>query len=104
MYTPFDLSGRTAIVTGGSKGIGLACAQGFLAEGARVTLVARNPQTLAQELLQLDGEVSVYITHPKPGEVPAVLSQIRALDTRHVIEPLREGQRFHAPVVDRRQM
>jgi hypothetical protein len=33
-----------------------------------------------------------------------VLSQIRALDTRHVIEPLREGQRFHAPVVDRRQM
>jgi hypothetical protein len=37
----------------------------------------------------------VYITHPKPGEVPAVLSQIRALDTRHVIEPLREGQRFH---------
>ena len=55
-----------------------------------------SPQTLAQELLLLDGEVSVYITHPKPGEVPAVLSQIRALDTRHVIEPLREGQRFHA--------
>ena len=56
------------------------------------------PQTLARELAQLDGEVSVYITHPKPGEVPAVLSQIRALDTRHVIEPLREGQRFHVPV------
>ena len=65
---------------------------------------SQSPQTLAQELLLLDGEVSVYITHPKPGEVPAVLSQIRALDTRHVIEPLREGQRFHAPVVDRRQM
>ena len=53
------------------------------------------PHTLAQELAQLDGEVSVYITHPKPGEVPAVLSQIRALDSRHRIEPLREGQRFH---------
>jgi len=26
--------------------------------------------------------------------VPAVLSQIRALNTRHRIEPLREGQRF----------
>ena len=25
-------------------------------------------------------------------------------DSRHRIEPLREGQRFHAPVVDRRQM
>lgn len=56
------------------------------------------PHTLAQELAQLDGEVSVYITHPKPGEVPAVLSQIRALDSRHRIEPLREGQRFHVPM------
>jgi ribonuclease BN (tRNA processing enzyme) len=53
-----------------------------------------SPQTLAKELAQLAGEVNVYITHPKPGEVPAVLSQIRALDSRHRIEPLREGQRF----------
>jgi len=53
-----------------------------------------SPQSLASELTQLDGEVSVYITHPKPGEVPAVISQIRALDSRHLIEPLREGQRF----------
>jgi ribonuclease BN (tRNA processing enzyme) len=53
-----------------------------------------SPQTLATELAQLEGEVSVYITHPKPGEVPSVLSQIRALDSMHRIEPLREGQRF----------
>lgn len=56
-----------------------------------------SPQSLAGELTQLDGEVSVYITHPKPGEVPAVLAQIRALESRHRIEPLREGQRFNAP-------
>ncbi len=56
-----------------------------------------SPQSLARELTQLDGEVSVFITHPKPGEVPAVLSQIRALDSRHRIEPLREGQRFGVP-------
>ena len=60
-----------------------------------------SPQSLAKELAQLDGQVSVYITHPKPGEVPAVLSQIRALDTQHRIEPLREGQRFGVPVADR---
>lgn len=59
-----------------------------------------SPQSLAEELMQLDGEVSVFITHPKPGEVPAVLSQIRALNTRHRIEPLREGQRFHVTVVE----
>lgn len=57
-----------------------------------------SPQSLAHELTQLDGEVSVYITHPKPGEVPAVLAQIRALESRHRIEPLREGQRFNAPL------
>jgi ribonuclease BN (tRNA processing enzyme) len=57
-----------------------------------------SPQSLARELLQLGGEVSVFITHPKPGEVPAVLSQIRALDSRHRIEPLREGQRFGVPL------
>jgi ribonuclease BN (tRNA processing enzyme) len=57
-----------------------------------------SPQSLAKELAQLGGEVSVYITHPKPGEVPSVLAQIRALDTQHRIEPLREGQRFHVLV------
>lgn len=56
-----------------------------------------SPQSLAKELAQLEGEVSVYITHPKPGEVPSVLAQIHALETRHTVEPLREGQRFHAP-------
>jgi ribonuclease BN (tRNA processing enzyme) len=59
-----------------------------------------SPQSLAKELAQLDGEVSVYITHPKPGEVPSVLAQIRALATPHKIEPLREGQRFNVPVED----
>lgn len=43
-----ELDDRHILITGGSKGIGLACAQGFLAEGARVTLVSRDPQTLAQ--------------------------------------------------------
>lgn len=52
------------------------------------------PATLAAELERLDGSVSVHITHTKPGEMPAVLAQIRALDSRHRIEPLREGQLF----------
>ncbi len=42
-----ELSGAHVMVTGGSKGIGLACARGFLAEGARVSLVARDEATLA---------------------------------------------------------
>jgi len=34
------------LITGGSKGIGLACAEGFLREGARVTLVSRSTDNL----------------------------------------------------------
>ena len=34
-----QLQGRHVLITGGSKGIGLACARVFLAEGARVSLV-----------------------------------------------------------------
>jgi NAD(P)-dependent dehydrogenase (short-subunit alcohol dehydrogenase family) len=41
-----QLSGRHVLVTGGSKGIGLACAEGFLAEGAVVSLVARDAAAL----------------------------------------------------------
>lgn len=42
-----ELGDLHVLITGGSKGIGLACAQGFLAEGARVTLVARDLSALA---------------------------------------------------------
>jgi len=48
-----ELDGRHVVVTGGSKGIGLACAQAFLAEGANVTIVSRqraNLDTAAQVL------------------------------------------------------
>jgi NAD(P)-dependent dehydrogenase (short-subunit alcohol dehydrogenase family) len=42
-----QLQGRHALITGGSKGIGLACARGLLAEGARVSLVSRGIDNLA---------------------------------------------------------
>jgi len=41
-----SLSGRTAIVTGGSKGIGLAVATRFAQSGADVAIVARGKETL----------------------------------------------------------
>ena len=42
------LGGKTALVTGGSKGIGLAAARGLAAEGARVMIAARDATVLAR--------------------------------------------------------
>src|SRR5262249_18662845 len=39
---PFDLKGKTALVTGGNGGIGLRMAQGLAAAGARVAIAGRD--------------------------------------------------------------
>lgn len=49
-----DLNHKHILITGGSKGIGLACAQAFLAEGAKVSLVSRDPANLAAARLALE--------------------------------------------------
>jgi len=41
-----DLEGKVVLVTGGSKGIGLSCARGFLAEGCKVAIVSRSRENL----------------------------------------------------------
>ncbi len=58
-------NGRLALITGGSSGIGLALAHRLLAEGARVALLARDPQRLDQARARLlasfpQGEVSLW--------------------------------------------
>ena len=52
----FSLKGRTALITGGSRGIGKMIAEGFLTQGAKVYITARKGSALeetAQELSKL---------------------------------------------------
>ncbi|MEO8851959.1 MAG: SDR family oxidoreductase [Allobranchiibius sp.] len=49
------LSGRTAVVTGASRGIGLAIAQQIVDEGGRVVITARKQEALDQAAEQLGG-------------------------------------------------
>ena len=51
----FDLTGRTALITGGSRGLGLQMAEALGAYGARLVLSARKPDELQQAQAHLHG-------------------------------------------------
>ncbi|MBL8691179.1 MAG: SDR family oxidoreductase [Rhodospirillaceae bacterium] len=50
-----DLKGKVVVVTGGSKGIGLACAKAFFAEGAKVAIASRSQANIDRALKGLSG-------------------------------------------------
>ena len=54
------LTNKTALITGGNSGIGLATARLFLAEGARVAITGRNQKTLRAAAAELgDGALAI---------------------------------------------
>jgi len=65
-----SLSGRVALVTGASRGIGLAVATALVARGARVCVTARKPEALAEAVESLGGP-SVALGVPGRADDPA---------------------------------
>ncbi|PNY79689.1 SDR family NAD(P)-dependent oxidoreductase [Deinococcus koreensis] len=78
LSAPFDLEGRSVLITGGSRGLGLALAREVLERGANVTLVARSGPDLQRARGLLGGGVRVQtITADltQPGETERVVAE-----------------------------
>ncbi len=76
---PFSLDGRTAVVTGASRGIGAAIARALDRAGARVALVARSPGPLAEVAASLTHEPIVVAADLAEADAPAAIAR-RVLD------------------------
>ena len=76
----FSLSGRTALITGGSRGIGLAIAQGLAAAGAGVVLNGRDEAALAAAAEWLrDGGATVTVAPfdvTEPEQIDSALARL----------------------------
>jgi NAD(P)-dependent dehydrogenase (short-subunit alcohol dehydrogenase family) len=84
-----ELTGRRALVTGGSRGIGLAVARALAAEGADVALVARHEEALAraaQEVADASGRRVIWAVADTGDDaavramVTTVTSQLGGID------------------------
>jgi NAD(P)-dependent dehydrogenase (short-subunit alcohol dehydrogenase family) len=78
---PFDLSGRRALITGASRGIGLAVAEALARRGAAVAITARKAETLAPaaERLRAAG-AAVHALPCHQGDPAAVARLFEQLD------------------------
>ena len=81
---PFSLNGKRALVTGGSKGIGFACAVALAQAGARVWIAARDPDSLASAVERAAREqltlTPLALDITQSTRVEESLSQLPAMD------------------------
>ncbi|NKB72532.1 MAG: SDR family oxidoreductase [Candidatus Latescibacteria bacterium] len=65
--SPFNLSGKRALITGGGRGIGRACAQALAQAGAEVAVVSRTPDQLEEVVQSIRAKGGK--AHPLPGDI-----------------------------------
>ena len=74
-----QLNGKTALVTGGSSGIGLAAAQRFAAEGAHVFITGRRQEQLDEAVASIGAGVAALRSDVTvPGDLDRVFEAITA--------------------------
>jgi short-subunit dehydrogenase len=73
----FDLKGRVVLITGGSRGLGFALARQFLRRGAKVSLLARDVETLENARQLLAGSGTVFV---RPCDIREPQQVLQAVD------------------------
>jgi gluconate 5-dehydrogenase len=100
----FDLSGRTALVTGSSRGLGRAMAEGLAAAGASVVLNGSDPDRLAKAASEM--RAAGYTVHEARFDVTdeaAITAAFAALDANGVTVDIlvnNAGIQFRRPMVE----
>jgi NAD(P)-dependent dehydrogenase (short-subunit alcohol dehydrogenase family) len=95
------LTGKVAVITGGTSGIGLATARLFAAEGAKVIVTGRNSQTAAAARTELAGLAEVVQSDAgDPEEVRRFFESVGAAHGRIDVLFLNAGIAKFAPLAD----
>lgn len=108
--TRFSVFDKHVVITGGSKGIGFALAQGFCIAGANVTITARNQAQLNeahQALLALDKRASAQVLDVTDDDTIRTFFNANPIDVlinnagvEHVCESLNMSEAIWDKVVD----
>ena len=102
--TLFDLAGRTALVTGSSRGLGRAMAEGLAQAGAAVVLNGSDPGRLAEAAVAM--RAAGHTVHEARFDVTdeaAVLAAFTALDSRGIAVDIlvnNAGIQFRKPMLE----
>jgi gluconate 5-dehydrogenase len=102
--SPFDLSGRTAMVTGSSRGLGRAMAEGLAEAGAAVVLNGSDAGRLAEAAAAMrDAGHTVHVARFDVTDEAAVLAAFAALDADGVAVDIlvnNAGIQFRKPMLE----
>jgi NAD(P)-dependent dehydrogenase (short-subunit alcohol dehydrogenase family) len=99
----FDIAGKTALVTGGSRGIGLMIARGYVEAGAQVYISSRKADVcdeVAAELSKIGSCTSVPADLSRAGECERLATVVAGREPRLDILVNNAGATWGAPLAD----